>query len=203
MVDTVVINEKFALGLTFGPRFQTTVIQLAGGYEDRNQDWELALWQYDCEFKGRSLTEMRAFMAHVLGRRGAAYSFPLKDPIDNVLTDQNIGTGDGTTATFQIRKTYADTDRPYYRPISIPYNLVVKVNGVTKTLTADYTVSNGLITFGGGDIPGAAQAVTVSCDYYIKVRYADDFNPITIDIGAWDEDNATSSQRFTLKEVLA
>lgn len=203
MVDTVVINEKFSLGMTFGPQFQTTVTQLAGGYEDRNIDWELALWRYECEFKGRTLTEMREFMRHVLGRRGAAHSFPLKDPIDNSLTDENIGTGDGTTAAFQIRKLYADTDRPYYRPISFPYNLVVKVAGVTKTLTTDYTVADGLITFGAGDIPTAGQAVTVTCDYYIRVRYAEDFNPIRLDIGPWDEDNATSARAFTLMEVLA
>lgn len=202
MVDTVVINEKFAIGMTFGPVFQTTVTQLAGGYEDRNIDHELALWRYECEFKGQSLTDMRAFMRHVLGRRGAAYSFPLKDPIDNSLTDENIGTGDGTTAAFQIRKLYADTDRPYYRPISIPYNLVVKVAGVTKTLTTHYTVSAGIVTFTGGNIPTAGQAITVTCDYYIRVRFADDFNPIRLDVGTW-EDAATSVRGFTLMEVLA
>lgn len=202
MVDTVVINEKFAIGMTFGPVFQTTVTQLAGGYEDRNIDWELALWRYECEFKGQSLTDMRAFMRHVLGRRGAAHSFPLKDPIDNSLTDENIGTGDGTTAAFQIEKIYTDTDRPYYRPISLPYNLVVKVAGVTKTLTTHYTVSSGLVTFTSGNIPTGGQAITVTCDYYIRVRYAEDSNPIRLDVGTWN-DAATSVRAFTLMEVLA
>jgi len=44
--------------------------------------------------------------------------------------------------------------------------------------------------------------VTVTCDYYIRVRYAEDFNPIRLDVGTWN-DAATSAQSFTLMEVLA
>lgn len=199
MTDTVAINDKFALGMTFGPAFHTTVIPLAGGYEDRNQDWELALWRYECEYKGRSLTEMREFQRHVLGRRGAAYAFPLRDPIDNSLTDENIGTGDGSTTEFQIKKLYSDADRPYYRPISIVSNLVVKVDGVTQDEGVDYNNSGGWIAFAYA--PANGLAITVTCDFMIPVRYDDDNNPIRLDVGSW-EDAATSARGFTLLEVI-
>ena len=202
MVDTVAINDKFALDMTMGPVFQTTVVKLAGGYEDRNQDWPVALWRYDVSLKNRPLSEIRAFMAHVLGRRGAANSFPLRDPLDNELTDENIGTGDGTTAAFQIKKTYTDTDRPYQRPITIVSNLVVKVDGVTKTVTTHYTESGGLITFTGGNIPTAGQAITVTCDFLIQVRYEDDHNPISLPIGPGVTSPFASAGPFTLLEVL-
>jgi uncharacterized protein (TIGR02217 family) len=201
MVDTVVFNEAFDVGLTIRPRSQTTIHQLSGGYESRNQDWPILLWEYECQLRNRSITVIRSLLSHFLGRRGPANTFPLLDPLDNELTDENIGTGDGVTAAFQIKKTYSDTDRPYQRILTIVSNLVVKVNGVTKTLTTDYTVSNGLITFGGGDIPSAAQAVTVTCDYLIQVRYKDDTFPVVISSGLWDGAPA-SIGNFSLVEVL-
>lgn len=201
MVDTVVFNEAFDVGLTIRPRSQTTIHQLSGGYESRNQDWPILLWEYECQLRNRSVTVIRSLLSHFLGRRGPANSFPLLDPLDNELTDENIGTGDGVTAAFQIKKTYSDTDRPYQRILTIVSNLVVKVAGVTKTLTTDYTVSNGLITFGGGDIPSAAQAVTVTCDYLIQVRYKEDTFPVVISSGLWDGAPA-SIGNFSLVEVL-
>ncbi len=202
MVDTVVINQLFDINMRMGPEFQTTVVKLAGGYEDRNQDWPVALWRYECELKNRSLANIRLFMSHQLGRRGAANTFPLIDPIDYSLTDQNIGTGDGTTAAFQIVKTYADTDRPYLRPITIVSNLVVKVAGVTKTAVTHYNEANGIVTFTGGNIPTAAQAITVTCDFMIRVRYTADYNPIILTTGSWS-DAPTSTGQFTLQEVLS
>lgn len=200
MTDTVVILDKFALDLKMGPVFQTTIQKLSGGYEDRNQDWPVAFWRYDCAFNNRSLTEIRAFLAHVLGRRGAANTFPLRDPLDNTLTDENIGTGDGVTAAFQIKKTYADADRPYVRPVYIVSSLVVKVAGVTKTVTTHYTVADGLVTFTGGNIPTGGQAVTVTCDFFAKVRFEADYNPISLPIGPAVA-TPYASATFTLMEV--
>lgn len=202
MVDTVAINNKFALDMTMGPVFQTTVIALAGGYEDRNQDWQVALWRYDVKLNNRPLSEIRSFLAHILGRRGAANSFPLRDPVDNTLTDENIGTGDGTTAAFQIKKTYSDSDRSYARPITIVSSLVVKVAGVTKTVTTHYTVSDGIVTFTGGNIPTGGQAITVTCDWLVRVRYQADYNPISLPIGPDTATPFASAGPFTLMEVL-
>ena len=202
MVDTVAINNKFALDMRMGPTFQTTVIPLMGGYEDRNQDWQVALWRYDVSLNNRPLSEIRSFLAHLLGRRGAANAFPLRDPLDNTLTDENIGTGDGTTAAFQIKKTYSDTDRPYARPITIVSNLVVKVAGVTKTVVTHYNEADGVVTFTGGNIPTGGQAITVTCDWLVRVRYQADFNPISLPIGPDTATPFTSAGPFTLMEVL-
>ncbi|MEP9389664.1 DUF2460 domain-containing protein [Mesorhizobium sp. KR9-304] len=206
MVDTVIFNEAFDVGLTIKPRTQTTIVPLSGGYESRNQDWPYILWEYECQLRNRSVSVIRDLMEHFLGRRGPANTFPLLDPLDNELTDENIGTGDSTTgsdgtAAFQIKKTYADTDRPYQRILTIVQNLVVKVDGVTKTLTTHYTVSNGLITFTAGNRPLTGLAVTVTCDYLIKVRYKEDAFPVIISTGLWDG-AAASIGNFSLVEVL-
>ncbi|RWN29340.1 MAG: hypothetical protein EOR96_31950 [Mesorhizobium sp.] len=198
MVDTVAINNKFALDMKMGPVFQTTVIPLMGGYEDRNQDWQVALWRYDVELKNRPLSEIRSFMAHVLGRRGSMHIFPLRDPLDSTLTDENIGTGDGVTTEFQITKTYADADRPYRRPLAIVSSLVVKVAGVTKVEGSNYAQGDGWIAF--ANAPTVGQAITVSCDFLIPVRYESDVNPITLPIGPGTSNAFASAGPFTLME---
>lgn len=200
MTDTVIINDKFALDMKSGPMFQTTVQPLSGAYEDRNQDWEVARWRYDVEFRNRPLAEMRAFLAHVLGRRGRANAFPLRDPLDNTLTDENIGTGDGSTAAFPIRRLYDDDDRPYYRFYSIVTDLVVKVAGVEKTSGVHYNQANGIVTFTGGNIPSGGQAVTVSCGVLILVRYDADYIPISLPV-AVNSTRPLASASFTLIEV--
>lgn len=203
MVDTAAISNKFALGMKMAPVFQTTTIPLLGGFEDRNQDWPVALWRYEVELRNRPLSEIRSFQAHFLGRRGSAYAFPLRDPLDNTLTDENIGTGDGTTAAFQIRKTYTDADRPYFRPITIVSNLVVKVDGVPKTpAVLYYTEADGIVTFVPGRIPTAGQAIAVTCDWFVRVRYQDGYNPITLPIGPDTATPFASAGPFTLIEVL-
>ena len=201
MVDAVTITDKWALEARMWPEFQTTITPLSGGYEDRNQDWPTALWRYQIELKNRTLAEVQTFINLVTGRRGAARAFLLKDPIYNSLTDENIGTGDGTTATFQIRQLFADTANPYYRYWYSVSSLVVKVAGVTKTVTTDYTESEGLVTFGVGDIPTAGQAVTVTCNTFVRVRFADDVNQIILPIGPGAATPFASTGSITLTEV--
>ncbi|CAN7769781.1 DUF2460 domain-containing protein [Mesorhizobium sp. LjNodule214] len=197
-MDTVAINNKFALDMKFGPVFQTTVIQLMGGYEDRNQDWPIALWKYEVELRNRPIAEIRAFQRHVLGRRGSMHVFPLRDPIDNTLTDENIGTGNGVTLEFQIKKTYADDDRPYRRPIAIVSNLVVKVDGVTQVEAVDFNTEDGWIGFASA--PTAGQAITVSCDFLIPVKYEADQNFLTLPIGPGTSNAFASAGPFVLVE---
>lgn len=203
MVDAVTLTDKWALNAKMGPVFQTTIVKLNGGYEDRNQDWSAALWRYEIELANRPLSEIKDFLNVFLGRRGAARSFLLVDPVYNSLTDENIGTGDGTTAAFQARQTYSDSANPYYRNWYSLANLVVKVAGVTKTVSTHYTESNGLITFTGGNIPTAGQAITISCDTYVRVRFEDDYSPITLPIGPDFASPFASASAIVLMEVPA
>jgi uncharacterized protein (TIGR02217 family) len=201
MVDAVILNDKFALESKFGLMFQTTTVQLAGGYEDRNQDWPEGKFRFEVELKNRPVSEIQAFDAFLMGRRGAARSFLVRHPLYHTLTDENIGTGDGTTATYQVRQTISDAVNSYIRYWYTIQNLVVKVNGVTKTLTTDYTESNGLITFGVGDIPSAGQDVTVSGSTYVRVRFVEDYNPIVLPMYPSLTNAFASAGPFQLIEV--
>lgn len=204
MVDSVIINDKFALDMKMGPVFQTTIIPLLGGYEDRNQDLTYALWRYEVELLNRPLSEITAFITFLAGRRGAARSFLVRNPLYNTLTDETIGVGDGTTASFQVGQTFNDSANPYFHPWYTINSLVIKVDGVTKTLTTHYTVSNGLVTFTGGNIPtggSPAQVITASGSPYSRVRFAEDYNPVTLPISPDITTPFASAGPFTLLEV--
>jgi uncharacterized protein (TIGR02217 family) len=201
MVDAVVINDKFALDLRMGPVFQTTIVPLLGGYEDRNQDWSVAMWRYDAELKNRPLAEIAEFIEFLLGRRGAARSFLLRDPLYDTLTDENIGTGNGSTTAFQVRQTFADPVNPYYRWWYSITSLVVKVAGVTKTAGVHYNEANGLVTFTAGNIPTSGQAITASGSPYVRVRFAEDENPITLPVPPGLTTPFASAGPFRLMEV--
>lgn len=201
MVDAVIITDKWALEAKFWLEFQTTIAPLLGGYEDRNQDWPVGYWRFQIELKNRPLSEIETFINLGAGRRGAARSFLLRHPVYNSLTDENIGTGDGVTAAFQARQLFADSVNPYYHLWYSLTNLVVKVAGVTKTAVTHYNESNGLITFTGGNIPTAAQAITITCDTYVRVRFADDVNSITLPISPDFATPFASAGPVTLMEV--
>lgn len=206
MVDNVIINDKFSLDAKIGPAFQTTIVPLLGGYEDRNQDFPNALFRFEVELRNRPLAEIVAFDTFLMGRRGAARTFLVRHPLYNTLTDENIGTGDGTTASFQVRSLFNDSVNPYYHYWYSITSLVVKVDGVTKTLTTHYTESNGLITFTGGNIPtggSPAQQITASGSVYVRCRFAEDYNPINFPVSPDMANPFASAGPFTLLEVPA
>ena len=71
--------------------------------------------------------------------------------------DQVIGTGDGTTAQFQLSKTYGASFAPWTRIVAKPVQGTVQiaVGGTLRTAATDYTLdaATGRITFLPGHIP--------------------------------------------------
>lgn len=178
MVDNVRLPVDVEEGAVGGPRFFTTIQQSLSGHEQRIGEWDTCRGEWDISYGIRSKTELADVRKLYLARMGRLYAFRFKDHSDYEATDEAIGTGDGTTATFQLKKTYTDTVNSYVRTIQLPVSgtLVVKVAGVTKTETTHYTVnySTGVITFTGGNIPSAAQAVTATFEFDVPVRFDDD-----------------------------
>ena len=201
MVDAVIISNKWALEAKIWLEFHTTIEPLAGGYEERNQDWPVGLFRFQIELKNRPLSEILTYINLAAGRRGAARSFLVRHPLHHSLTDENIGTGDGTTAAFQARQLFPDTANPYYHYWYSLENLVVKVAGVTKAAATHYNEADGRVTFTSGNIPTAGQAVTISCDTYVRVRFADDINPVTLPIGPDTASPYATAGAITLMEV--
>ena len=106
-------------------------------------------------------------------RRGRLHGFRWRDRLDHSSAapgvavspvDQVIGTGDGTTATFQLSKTYGGIYAPYARPIvkPDPGSVRVAVDEAKQDEGTEFTcdATTGVVTFLPGHIPAAGLAVT-------------------------------------------
>lgn len=172
-LETPRFPEQISYGSSGGPSFKTFVFEGNSGIEQSTVAWSRARHKYNAQ-KGITdkddMDVVRAFFLNVAGR---ARGFRWKDWGDYELVNANIGTGDGVEDTFRITKKYVTDSLIYTRRIFKPVSgIQVYVNAVLKTITTDYTIdlATGIITFGGGDIPAAAQAVTVTGEFDVPVR---------------------------------
>jgi uncharacterized protein (TIGR02217 family) len=183
-IDNVRIDTDVERGAEGGPEFKTDVIVLASGEDSANQKWANPRRRWDISYGIQDMADLRSIIAFFKARRGRARGFLFRDWTDYELANENIGTGDSTdgsdgTAAFQITKLYDDAVNPYTRTITRPTSgeLIVQVAGVTQTETTHYTVdySTGVITFTSGNHPLTGEAVTVTGEFDVPVRFDVDF----------------------------
>lgn len=177
MTDNVVLDERIALGFRANPAWKTTVVQAANGREVRNSAWSNAQMRYIFRYNNMDIADARALVAFFHGRRGRQRSFLLKAYDDFRLENEPIGTGTGALTAFQAKKTY-DTLNPWVRIIKHIKSgtPVAKVDGTPVTIS-NYT--NGLITLASA--PANGTTVTLSCEFYVPVRFDVDEFDITVD----------------------
>lgn len=200
------------VGMRGGPTYYNVIQEAISGVEQRIRVWAKCRGMWDCgytildteETSGTFREVLALFRAHF----GSLYPFPFKDWGDYQLDAEQIGTGDGSDTTFQVIKTYDPSQlilgspgsRTYVREIYLPRSgLVVKVNGVTQTLTTHYSISStGLITFVSA--PTNGHAITVTGEFDVPVRFnIGQGEPLPISI---NENNIAQIEPFSIREVI-
>lgn len=160
-------------GAKGGPGFNTTVIPLQSGKEQRNINWAQQRCSYDISYGIGTQQLYQDITKFFYIRRGKAYGFRFKDWADYQITAGVIGTGTGVLTEFQIVKVYSDDGGSYSRNIYKPVASTVQVylNGVLQTLTTHYTLdaNTGIITF--VTPPSNGVVVTVTCEFDVPVRF--------------------------------
>ncbi len=175
---------SIALGSTAGPERRTEIVVLGSGREERNSRWADSRRRFNAGYGVKTLDDLYAVIDFFEERRGRLYGFRFKDFTDfrsaapqspPTAFDQNIGTGDGTTTTFQLVKTYGTTFAPYARPIVKPVagSVLVAVDGVALAEGVDFNVDSttGQITFEPAAVPAAGQAITAGFEFDVPVRF--------------------------------
>ena len=169
-----------------GPERRTDVVTLGSGFEERNARWADSRRNYNAGYGVRSLDDLHAVLAFFEERRGRLTGFRWRDHADwksgppsatPAATDQRIGTGDGTTARFQLIKTYGSTFAPWARTIAKPVagTVRVAVDGILQpAANVDIDHATGLITFRAGHIPAAGKPVTAGFEFDVPVRFDTD-----------------------------
>jgi uncharacterized protein (TIGR02217 family) len=181
--DTTRFPDDIAYGSSGGPGFKTFVFEGHSGVEQRNQAWTLARGTWDVSYGIRDKVDMDTVRAFFHAHRGKLIGFRFKDWGDFTLTDENIGTGDGADATWQIIYTYSQgpTANNYVRTITkiVAATVTVEVNGTPVTegtgateVAVDY--DTGILTFGASAIPASGLAITVTLEFDVPVRFDTD-----------------------------
>ena len=177
-----------ALGARGGPERRTDVVTLRSGAEERNAIWANARRKYQAGYGVKSFGQLEAVLAFFEAQRGRLYGFRWKDRFDYRscasphapgALDQPIGVGDGTTAVWQLSKTYSAGATPYVRPIHKPVvgTVMVAVGGVAAASGTAFAVdgSTGLVTFQPGHIPPPGATITAGFEFDVPVRFDTDY----------------------------
>jgi uncharacterized protein (TIGR02217 family) len=178
---------RFPTSLSFGalggPERRTEIVTLANGFEERNSPWSQSRRRYDAG-PGPALARRPARGAVLLrGADGPAHAFRWKDWADFQSgkpsatpspTDQRLGTGDGATRAFQLRKGYASGGVTAWRTITKPLAGTVRIAVAGEERTTGWTLdaSTGLLSFAAA--PAAGAPVTAGFEFDVPVRFDTD-----------------------------
>lgn len=165
-----------------GPERKTEIVTLGSGYEERNGVWIASRRRYDVGYGVKTLDDIHAVIAFFEARAGRLYGFRFSDFTDYKSSapaaaitpfDQALGTGDGATRSFALKKTYVSGPASWARAIAKPVagSVRVAIAGVeTGAFAVDTTT--GVVTF--TTAPGSGAAVTAGFAFDVPVRFDTD-----------------------------
>lgn len=182
-------------GATGGPIYSTDVVSMFSGHEQRNSNWKNARGKYNIASGVKTEKQWQTLIAFFRARKGKAIGFRFKDWSDYISVDQQIGIGDGSTAEFQLIKTYTSGNAVVIREIRKPIASTVKIykngreySGKLRGVV-NYSVdhSTGVITFDEAPEPGVI--ITTNFEFDVPVRFDTDELQISMDSfnsGSWN-----------------
>ncbi|MFC3118906.1 DUF2460 domain-containing protein [Jhaorihella thermophila] len=173
-----------------GPERRTQVVTLASGEEERNASWANSRRRYDVAYGIRRADDLAIVVAFFEARNGRLYGFRFKDWADYKscapsqapsATDQQIGTGDGTTTTFQLVKAYSSGSQSWTRTITKPVadSVTVAIDGVEQASGWSVETTTGLVSFDPAPATGAV--ITAGFEFDVPVRFDTDTLDVTLD----------------------
>ena len=168
-----------------GPQWNTSIVRVDSGYEQRNEPWAQDLGAWDVGSFVTTHAEMATVLAFYNAVRGRLVAFRFTDPKDHDALNQRLGTGNGVQTTYQLTKTYGADPSAYTKIIRKP------VAGTSRVTVADvlqvegtaYTLdtTTGVVTFLPGHIPTTGQQVRWSGEFDKPARFDVDHLSLSYD----------------------
>ncbi len=166
------------------PTWQTRVQATISGKETRQADWSYPRYSLEINFdflrSTPSYGELQTLIGFINSCQGQFGTFLYTDDDDNAVTGQQIGTGDGSTVTFPLIRSFGG----YIEPIG-RVNAVSNVYlGGTVDASANYTITPDSGTESGSSItftaaPAAGTVITADFSYYWRCRFSADTTDFT------------------------
>lgn len=167
--------DAVARGATGGPEYSTDVVSVASGYEQRNQNWDLARGRWDISTGIRTREQMAEVIAFFRARKGRAYGFRFKDWSDFQAEGEALAPT-ASPLVWQLVKRYASGGSEEARIVTkpVPGTVVVRVDGNVASPAIDHLT--GRVTF---DTEPAAQPYA-DFEFDVPVRFDSDHLAVTL-----------------------
>lgn len=156
--------DDISYGSKGGPQFNTTVLRMRSGHEQRNVNWAYPLHLYDVSYGVKTQAQMASLRNFFMAMLGRAHTFRFKDWHDyTTATDGNasssafdvyISAAVSATSQYQLRKLYtissSITERKITKPVSATVSCAVNGNEVPSSmftvddLTGVFTLTNNV-----------------------------------------------------------
>jgi len=187
------IEERFPEGISYGsfggPQFNTNIITVSSGFEQRNINWSQARAKYTVNHGVKTEADIASLLNFFRTVQGRAIAFRYKDWSDYQAVAESIGTGDALTTQFQLKRTYTygagliTHERVINKPVA--GSAIIYLDGVADP-TAIVDDTTGLVTF--TTPPAAGVAITADFEFDVPCRFNTDNMNITLDtatISTW------------------
>lgn len=123
--------DKISYGAIGGPEFNTDVVIINSGYEQRNANWSIARSSYDVSHAARTTEQMRELVAFFRIAKGKANSFRFKDWLDFECDNGILVSLNSESAfLYQLYKPYDNDAGQYLRKITRPNEISLYRNDV-------------------------------------------------------------------------
>lgn len=153
--------------------FSTCIADLKNRQMSAQCNWFAPRLRYNLNHKFCSREAFAKVQSLFMLCDGRASAFNFLDVRDNHIDGQFLYTADGEQAKYQIYKNYAYGSYSFKRPIYKVDEVIVFVDG--NAISADnYTIQNGLITFGEGHIPTDGGVISITADFMVHVHFCSD-----------------------------
>jgi len=206
--EAPVLPVAHSQGSGSGPGFKTDVLQISSGHELRETPNERNRNSFTVNLTNKTQLELESFikLVHICRGRGRIYRF--KDWLEFTTTtpdgtitisDQTIGTGDGTQTAFQLTKTFfKDTGKSNIdniRTISRPVPGTVRLS-IDDVETFAFRIDHGIGKIFFDTAPLQGEVIKWGGEYDIPCRFNND--DIRLNMKAFENGDSN----FDLIEVL-
>lgn len=177
-MSTTVLPSLVGLGFDVvrTPQWDTVVQQALSGMETRVARQTYPRWQWELTYNvlrsNASYGELQQLAGFFNERQGKFDTFLYQDADDNNVTGQSIATGDGSTKTFQLIRSFGGFIEPVLAPHAVSNVYVNSVAQSGVTVNSWGSTSPGTITL--TTAPASGAIITADFSFYFPVRMTAD-----------------------------
>jgi len=187
--EEIQFPSDISYGAAGGPVFSTDIVTTFSGHEQRNSNWQQSRARYNAASGVKTEAQWQVLIAFFRARRGKAVGFLYKDWSDYQGANEPIGTGDGSTAVFQLVKLYSSGSVAVSRDITKPVagTVNIYVDSILQSSGVSIDTTTGIITF--TTAPAIGAVITADFEFDVPVRFDSDELAISMDsfdAGSWN-----------------